>query len=474
MRVGEVARRAGVNVETLRYYERCGLLPEPARTPNGHRRYDAETVQFIRSVKEAQSLGFSLAEIKELMRVARRGPTAASHELRVRLAAKIDEVDARLDALGRMRADLARVVGCACDSLDRCTCGAGFLARRTRERDAAGHERSTLHVTNGDSVTRLLHQSSLEGVTLSWQDALHEGPVPAGSRTKLLAARASFLAACGWGPAATIRAGLAQRDQQLLDALGAGREVVLWFEHDLFDQLQLIDALSLVAGVSPASVELIVIGSFPGRPHFRGLGELTPPELESLWPKRRAVTPELLADALAAWTAVRAPDPTGMAKLAGRDSRELPFLGAALERLLEELPGTVDGLSGVERRALRAVQAGARSPADAFAIAQEDEPAPFLGDTWFFRTLAGLGAGSHGLIESAAGTPLPAPPPLGRWDLFAGVGLRLTESGRRVLAGDADRVLLLGLDRFVGGVHLVPGADWRWDSSTRQLVAPPI
>ena len=60
MRVGEVAERAGVNVETLRYYERRGLLPEPARTPNGHRRYDDETVRFVRAIKEAQGLGFTL------------------------------------------------------------------------------------------------------------------------------------------------------------------------------------------------------------------------------------------------------------------------------------------------------------------------------------------------------------------------------------------------------------------------------
>ncbi|HUI36669.1 MAG TPA: MerR family transcriptional regulator [Gaiellaceae bacterium] len=63
MRIGELARRAGVNVETLRYYERRGLLEEPARGPNGHREYNEETVRFVKAVKEAQSLGFTLSEI---------------------------------------------------------------------------------------------------------------------------------------------------------------------------------------------------------------------------------------------------------------------------------------------------------------------------------------------------------------------------------------------------------------------------
>src|SRR6267143_6003089 len=84
VRVGEVAERAGVNVETLRYYERRGLLPEPSRTPNGHRRYDEETVRFVRAIKEAQGLGFTLAEIEEYLRVVGRGRVTASEALRVR------------------------------------------------------------------------------------------------------------------------------------------------------------------------------------------------------------------------------------------------------------------------------------------------------------------------------------------------------------------------------------------------------
>src|SRR5262247_2383525 len=129
MRVGEVAARAGVNVETLRYYERRGLLPVPERTPSGHRRYDEETVRFLRAIKEAQAVGFTLAEITEYLRAARRS-RAPSEALRVRMAAKIDEIDGRIAALRRMRDELARVVGCACTSLDHCTCGAAYLARQ--------------------------------------------------------------------------------------------------------------------------------------------------------------------------------------------------------------------------------------------------------------------------------------------------------------------------------------------------------
>ncbi len=333
---------------------------------------------------------------------------------------------------------------------------------------------STLHVTNGDSVAASLRKSSAGGSALSWQDALHVGPVPSGLRSSLLDARADFLAACGWGRATSIRTGLEARDRRLLQALEDGQAVVLWFEHDLFDQLQLLDVLSLAAEVASvtAQLQLIVVGSFQGRPRFRGLGELTPAELDSLWPLRRAATRDVLAAAVLAWQAVRAPEPTAVAELARRGVPELPFLGAALERLLEELPGLGDGLSGSERRALRAIAAGARSPAAAFVAAQSDETAPFLGDTWFHRTLSLLGSGPVRLVESGDGTPLPAPPPLGNAATFAGVEIRLTELGDRVLAGDADRVEVLGIDRWVGGTHLSPGSVWRWDGPSRELVAP--
>jgi hypothetical protein len=107
---------------------------------------------------------------------------------------------------------------------------------------------------------------------------------------------------------------------------------------------------------------LIVIGSFPGKPSFGGLGELTAGELEALWPTRRAATPETLDAAAAAWDAFRAPEPTALAERAELGSPQLPFLAPALRRLLEELPAPADGLSGTERRALQAIAADARTP----------------------------------------------------------------------------------------------------------------
>jgi Domain of unknown function (DUF1835) len=327
-----------------------------------------------------------------------------------------------------------------------------------------------LHVTNGESAGNTLRQTTLGGAVLPWQDGLHEGPVPDVPRGELLRARAAFLAECGWGSRRAILTSLERRDEQYVRALRDGLDVVLWFEHDLFDQLQLLDTLALAGEVGVAP-DLIVVGSFPGKPSFHGLGELTAGELETLWPQRRPTTPDVLAAAAGAWRAFRAPEPTGLAELALRGRPELPFLAAALRRLLEELPAADNGLSRTETSALKAVAAGAITPCSAFIASQKREEAPFLGDAWFFRTLASLGSGCARLVETADGEVVPPPPPLADPHVFARLPLRLTVKGEQVLRGEADRVDLLGVERWVGGTHVTPTNLWRWDDVAATVVA---
>jgi hypothetical protein len=292
----------------------------------------------------------------------------------------------------------------------------------------------------------------LGGAVLAWKDTLHEGPVPALPRQELLRTRAGFLAGCALGEQDALLAALEARDEHLVAALRGGSHVVLWFEHDLYDQLQLLDVLSLADGEG-AAPELIVVDTFPGRSSFAGLGELTPAELETLWPSRSRAEPRQLGAASRAWAAFREPDPTALAELASRETPELPFVGAALRRLLEELPGASDGLSGTERRALHAIFDGADTPPAAFVAAQALENAPFLGDTWFYRALAALGESEERLVESGDGR------------------VRLTAAGERVLRGEADRVELLGIDRWIGGTHVTNDNLWRWDARELRLVS---
>ncbi len=108
MRIGEAAELAGVNIQTLRYYERTGLLPKPPRRPSGYRQYDAETVQLVHFIRHAKELGFTLRDIAELIAL-RRNPKSCSRAATLSLA-KIKEIDRRVRRLTAMRQTLAELV----------------------------------------------------------------------------------------------------------------------------------------------------------------------------------------------------------------------------------------------------------------------------------------------------------------------------------------------------------------------------
>lgn len=120
LRSSQVAAAAGVNLQTLRYYERRGLLTEPERSLGGHRLYPPDTVALLNVIKAAQRLGFTLDEVAELLDTGRRRhPTT---DLRQRAIDKITEIDTRIADLMAIRAALTDVVDARCDSLTNCTC----------------------------------------------------------------------------------------------------------------------------------------------------------------------------------------------------------------------------------------------------------------------------------------------------------------------------------------------------------------
>lgn len=109
LRTGEVAAQAGVNVQTLRYYERRGLLKEPARRASGYREYPADAVQIIRFIKRAQDLGFTLTEIEELLRL-RSDQKASCAEVRAAAQGKIDDIEQKIRHLRAMKRALGVLV----------------------------------------------------------------------------------------------------------------------------------------------------------------------------------------------------------------------------------------------------------------------------------------------------------------------------------------------------------------------------
>ena len=242
-------------------------------------------------------------------------------------------------------------------------------------------------------------------------------------------------------------AGFARRDR----ALEAHRdgEYVLWFEADLYDQLQLTQILAKLREleVPPSRITLICIGEYPGIAHFGGLGELDSEQLSRLPATAAAtLTAPALELATRAWSALRAPDPGGLGEIATTPSPELRFVDEAFDRLSREYPSTRDGLSLTERRILAAVADGAQTAGAAFERLGSREARPFLGDTWCFDRMTRLCKVSSPLLWAE---PVAAP-------IDRHTRLRPTDAGRRVLEEHEDHVTLNGVDRWIGGVHLRP------------------
>lgn len=121
LRSSQVAQAAGINLQTVRYYERRGLLAEPERSLGGHRLYPVEAVTVLRVIKAAQRLGFTLDEVAALLEAGRlRHRGGADTGLRARAARKLAEVETKIADLNAIRATLREALAAGCDDLVEC------------------------------------------------------------------------------------------------------------------------------------------------------------------------------------------------------------------------------------------------------------------------------------------------------------------------------------------------------------------
>jgi hypothetical protein len=321
-----------------------------------------------------------------------------------------------------------------------------------------------LHVANGTCTTMTIEAASIPGKVSIWADPLYEGPVPGGlTDAELIDVRSRYLA--GPEPTHVDPVNDLKQWRAAIERHETYDELLLWFEHDLFDQLNLIQLLTWIRERVPAGkiVSLICIGSFPGRPRFRGLGELTPGELATLLDIRQRVTGAQFDLAARAWEAFRAPTPDALNALRDTDTSALPFLVPAIVRFLEEYPWAIDGLSRTERRLLELADHGELELTAAFPRMHDDEEAYYVTDLSLMALAESLSGTSPPLLTLHGRRP-------GGPALQGAIGL--TELGRAVLTRTEDKVAACGIDRWLGGVHLRPGADrWRWSAEQQTIVS---
>jgi hypothetical protein len=330
-----------------------------------------------------------------------------------------------------------------------------------------------LHVTNGSIAVSRLHDLGVPGTIIPWDDVLHEGPVPAGvSDADLRHIRAEFLSSSP-DDAADIERSLADRDARL-EAGAAEDEVVLWFEHDLYDQLHVLQVLAQLSCLGPtrtARVSAVLADDY--------LTAQSDAQLQAWFDGRPMVSDGQWQAASEAWRAFRSPDPSSLSAPAHPGA--WPSLRAALHRHLQQFPSVRTGLSRTEDQTLQALADGPLTLRAAFrASNHEVEEAIFMGDLGWWHHIRPLLTSPQPLLSVVGERPPDVHHPDWWRDDEAAPLLTLTETGAHVVAGEADHIALNGINRWLGGVHLVahgPGDGrsagtpfWRWDEAAARLV----
>lgn len=323
-----------------------------------------------------------------------------------------------------------------------------------------------LHIHNGDSTAGTAGKTDIPGEHLAWREALVCGPAPGGlSENAFHRIRAEHLADAYGVDVAECEKELREQDGAL-SRFPDHEEVVLWFEHDLFCQVQLIYLLSWFASreMGKTRLSLICIGQFPGVEDFRGLGQLNETQLTSLFPERREITKAQLDLGARAWTAYSSANPAEIEDLISGNTAALPFLGIAFTKQLQRFPSVRNGLGRVENVGLELILDGQHEFKYLFAAFGKREPEYGFGDAQVFLELKRLANADKPLITmgNSAGA---------KGSGMLNTLFQITEHGGAVLRGEDDFVHANGIDLWLGGVHLEGDeAAWRWDEVPQKLV----
>ena len=315
---------------------------------------------------------------------------------------------------------------------------------------------TTLNITNGDSAVQVMKAAQIPGDYLPWRDVLHDGPVPAHLPLKQLSeVRAEFIIDQGWGSADAIKNSFIERDEKL-ESYRNYAKVILWFEHDLYDQLQILQILDWFADNPPEKTQLSIICT------EQYLGPSTPEQMKELMKFEENITEQQLKLAKKAWAAFRSPSPEILQQILKEDLTVLPFLEGAIIRLFEDYPGCKNGLSRTAYKALEIIAKGERKPGRIFGAFQDTEERRFMGDSSFWDILHQLLESTPALLELPSGKQLTLP-------TSPDQELTITIAGEEVLACKRNWLDMVEIDRWIGGVHLTPDNLWCWDAGSGRL-----
>ncbi|WP_299088440.1 DUF1835 domain-containing protein [uncultured Metabacillus sp.] len=302
-----------------------------------------------------------------------------------------------------------------------------------------------IHIVNGDILASKLQ--GLSGKIMSWREMYDFGPFHSSwSNEELITRRAAFFDEKLEIPSSLFSA-ICHKQLAQLSEIPHDEEVVLWFEHDRYDQTMLMYILTQLANQHHLNISMVSVNSYPGISPFYGLSQLLGNQLLELFHSRKTVSSKQVNEAEAGWRVYTSSDSEEVKKWVADIDHELPFLLEVLTRHESYLPSAKTGLNIIESIALNAIATKPVSFRDLFhqiAPSLKDEG---LSNLHLSALLNELVKGDQALLKTNGLLPMYGSEqhnPI----------LTITSFGERVLSGEANRIDLIGIDWWIGGVHL--------------------
>jgi hypothetical protein len=338
---------------------------------------------------------------------------------------------------------------------------------------APDNDLKTLHIRCGNDIEKPLEICGFKGDFLEVSNPFPQGPVPHFDPLEIfIQKRTDFITRSYSADVLQDRINnTATEIRHVEDVLRHAPErydrIVMWYEHDSYDQLSKAYVLAHLAelNLKKTRIECIQIDGFPGVKKFIGIGQLgqIPEAMLALWPQREPITSAMMAFGARCWHAYTRNDPGDLWQLAQQTDSPLPLMQAALKRTLMELPWIENGLGLTEYLALDILlKEGPMRPGAIFNLLMtESDPLPFLGDIMLLAILRPLWESEFPAIKVIEKFQDENP--------MRQCLLEITEPGRSLLEGKANWLTInrgsIVANRHVGGIHIIAGKkNWCWSA----------
>ena len=324
-----------------------------------------------------------------------------------------------------------------------------------------------LHITNGDHAADRLRQSGIEGEVMVWRELYTFGPVAKDMGNEMERSKRAAYLEQQLGIPQTEYLQIAELERKLHD-FHQYKEIVLWFEYDLYDQAMLSYLLHYFSGqpLGDTKLNLLCIDAYPEIENFRGLGQLTPGQIGRLSGTWHVMGTEEIRAGSQFWQAYTSSDIQDHIHYLQQDRTVLPFAHAAFEAHLTRLPSQSNGLSSIEQATLEAVSQGIDHPYPLFKHVSERLHVLGMGDLEYWALLRRMTKKPHALLQLSGVETFPDFTQHN--ENFRNAVLSLTELGIQVLSEETDWAELRRDELWIGGLWNPQGETphWRWDRTS--------